>query len=270
MSPTSSTTTTSQRPLQSSSRRPPATAGPQICMTWSSTTINFFMERMKRQRQQKTLICTHTHILSKCPIRKHWHTWHFSFLNWSARDITKRNKLFDNRLAKFISNHTFTAQMDLEHCITMQTQDPDFASDLKNWEQHLEEFCLISGAALSSQLDGFEKQRGLNPTTTPKGKLFRLAPKCVLMEFRRWKGRMSWCHLPWAISRPRKQEQHINPKKSQRLQTSTKNGSKQLSNGMNCVHPSAHTKSTTHAQMETASADCGLAKKGSNGESNSP
>ena len=38
MSPTSSTTTTSQRPLTYSSRSPPATAGPQICMTWSSMT----------------------------------------------------------------------------------------------------------------------------------------------------------------------------------------------------------------------------------------
>ena len=38
MSPTSSTTTTSQRPLKSSSRSPPATASPQLCMTWSSIT----------------------------------------------------------------------------------------------------------------------------------------------------------------------------------------------------------------------------------------
>ena len=38
MSPTSSATTTSQRTLTYSSRSPPATAGPQICMTWSSTT----------------------------------------------------------------------------------------------------------------------------------------------------------------------------------------------------------------------------------------
>ena len=38
MSPTSSTTTTSQRPLTYSSRSPPATADPQICMTWSSMT----------------------------------------------------------------------------------------------------------------------------------------------------------------------------------------------------------------------------------------
>ena len=34
MSPASSTTTRSQRPLKSSSRSLPATAGPQICMTW--------------------------------------------------------------------------------------------------------------------------------------------------------------------------------------------------------------------------------------------
>ena len=38
VSPTSSTTTTSQRPLTYLSRSPPATAGPQICMTWSSMT----------------------------------------------------------------------------------------------------------------------------------------------------------------------------------------------------------------------------------------
>ena len=38
MSPTSSTTTRSQRPLKSSSRSPPATAGPQTCMTWRSMT----------------------------------------------------------------------------------------------------------------------------------------------------------------------------------------------------------------------------------------
>ena len=38
MSPTSSTTTTSQRPLKSSSRSLPATASPQLCMTWSSIT----------------------------------------------------------------------------------------------------------------------------------------------------------------------------------------------------------------------------------------
>ena len=36
--PTSSTTTRSQRPLISSSRSPPATAGPQTCMTWRSMT----------------------------------------------------------------------------------------------------------------------------------------------------------------------------------------------------------------------------------------
>ena len=38
MSPTSSTTTRSQRPLKSSSKSPPATAGPQTCMTWRSVT----------------------------------------------------------------------------------------------------------------------------------------------------------------------------------------------------------------------------------------
>ena len=38
LSPTSSTTTTSQRPLKSSSRSPPAKAGPQTCMTWRSMT----------------------------------------------------------------------------------------------------------------------------------------------------------------------------------------------------------------------------------------
>ena len=38
MSPTSSTTTTSQRQLKCSSRRPPATAGPQTWMTWRSIT----------------------------------------------------------------------------------------------------------------------------------------------------------------------------------------------------------------------------------------
>ena len=38
MSPTSLTTTTSQRPRKSSSRSPPATAGPQTCMTWRSMT----------------------------------------------------------------------------------------------------------------------------------------------------------------------------------------------------------------------------------------
>ena len=38
MSPTSSTTTTSQRVLKSSSRSPPATADPQICMNWSPVT----------------------------------------------------------------------------------------------------------------------------------------------------------------------------------------------------------------------------------------
>ena len=36
MSPTSSTTTTSQRPLKSSSKSPPATAGPRTCMTGRS------------------------------------------------------------------------------------------------------------------------------------------------------------------------------------------------------------------------------------------
>ena len=36
MSPKSSTTTTSQRPLKSSSRSPPATAGPRTCMTGKS------------------------------------------------------------------------------------------------------------------------------------------------------------------------------------------------------------------------------------------
>ena len=38
MSPTSSTTTRSQRPMKSSSRSPPATAGPQTCMTLRSMT----------------------------------------------------------------------------------------------------------------------------------------------------------------------------------------------------------------------------------------
>ena len=38
MSPTPSTTTRSRRPLKSSSRSPPATAGPQTCMTWRSMT----------------------------------------------------------------------------------------------------------------------------------------------------------------------------------------------------------------------------------------
>ena len=38
MSPKSSTTTTSQRPLKSSSRSPPATAGPRTCMTGKSVT----------------------------------------------------------------------------------------------------------------------------------------------------------------------------------------------------------------------------------------
>ena len=38
MGPTSSTTKRSQRPLKSSSRNPPATAGPQTCMTWRSMT----------------------------------------------------------------------------------------------------------------------------------------------------------------------------------------------------------------------------------------
>ena len=38
MSPTSSTTSTSQRPLKSSSRSPPATAGPRTCMTGKSVT----------------------------------------------------------------------------------------------------------------------------------------------------------------------------------------------------------------------------------------
>ena len=38
MRPKSSTTTTSQRPLKSSSRSPPATAGPQTCMTGKSVT----------------------------------------------------------------------------------------------------------------------------------------------------------------------------------------------------------------------------------------
>ena len=36
LSPTPSTTTRSQRPLKSSSRSPPATAGPQTCTTWRS------------------------------------------------------------------------------------------------------------------------------------------------------------------------------------------------------------------------------------------
>ena len=38
MSPISSTTNTSQRPLKSSSRSSPATAGPRTCMTWRSVT----------------------------------------------------------------------------------------------------------------------------------------------------------------------------------------------------------------------------------------
>ena len=38
MSPTSSTTSTSQRPLKSSSRCPPATAGPRTCMTGKAVT----------------------------------------------------------------------------------------------------------------------------------------------------------------------------------------------------------------------------------------
>ena len=38
VSPISSTTTRSQRPLRSSSRSPPATAGPRICMTSTSPT----------------------------------------------------------------------------------------------------------------------------------------------------------------------------------------------------------------------------------------
>ena len=39
MSPTSSTISTTQRPLKSSSRSPPATAGPRTCLTRNSTTI---------------------------------------------------------------------------------------------------------------------------------------------------------------------------------------------------------------------------------------
>ena len=74
MSPTSSTTTRSQRPLTYSSRSPPATAVPQICMTWSSMTTpsaerslhQFSLRSEKNQRAVDKFI----NLLTKacCPV----------------------------------------------------------------------------------------------------------------------------------------------------------------------------------------------------------
>ena len=75
MSPTSSTDTTSQRPLTYSSRSPPATAGPQICMTRSSTTTpsaERFLHHCFRSEKIQRAVDKFITLLTKacCPVSR--------------------------------------------------------------------------------------------------------------------------------------------------------------------------------------------------------
>ena len=104
MNPSSSTTTTSQRPLKFSSRSPPATAGPQICMTWRSMTTpsaerslhHCSLRSEKNQRAVDKLITllrkfVASQLLSVCHVRTGSPVHELSWLGSRSREKPSRD-----------------------------------------------------------------------------------------------------------------------------------------------------------------------------------